>query len=109
MPWLGRWCSCDPAGLTDGTNIYFFTRNNPIRFHDPEGRQSNDSIITQNDIDQLSKEGIVVDPCTFHFQSKATEEWEMNNQVNEKMKRKVWEKKEMKHREEYDQSKGGDM
>ena len=89
LPWLGRWCSCDPAGLTDGTNIYFFTRNNPIRFHDPEGRQSNDSIITQNDIDQLSKEGIVVDPCTFHFQSKATEEWEMNNQVNEKMKRKV--------------------
>ncbi|HEY5814293.1 MAG TPA: RHS repeat-associated core domain-containing protein, partial [Terrimicrobiaceae bacterium] len=38
--WLGKWISCDPSGLTDGLNVYRFTRNNPIVFVDSNGRDS---------------------------------------------------------------------
>lgn len=36
-PWLGRWTSCDPAGLADGVNVYAYVHNNPIALHDPAG------------------------------------------------------------------------
>jgi RHS repeat-associated protein len=38
--WLGRWTSCDPAGLVDGSNLYGYVANNPLAFHDPDGHQS---------------------------------------------------------------------
>lgn len=38
-PWLGRWTSCDPAGLVDGANLYLYVNNNPLNFFDPRGRQ----------------------------------------------------------------------
>jgi RHS repeat-associated protein len=41
-PWIGRWTSCDPNGLGDGANLYAYTRNNPVRLVDPNGRQSQD-------------------------------------------------------------------
>jgi RHS repeat-associated protein len=41
-PWLGRWLSADPAGFVDGPNLYAFTRNNPIRLVDADGRQSDE-------------------------------------------------------------------
>lgn len=41
--WLGRWISPDPAGLLDGTNLYRFVRNNPIRFTDNSGFQSEET------------------------------------------------------------------
>lgn len=37
-PWLGRWISTDPSGLVDGTNLYRYTHNNPIRFTDSTGK-----------------------------------------------------------------------
>ncbi len=37
--WLGRWTSCDPAGFTDGTNLYAFVRANPVRLLDQTGQQ----------------------------------------------------------------------
>lgn len=37
-PWLGRWTSCDPAGLVDGPNLYAYARNNPVTHIDPSGR-----------------------------------------------------------------------
>jgi len=39
-PWLGRWTSCDRAGMIDGVNLYTFARNNPMRFSDPTGNQA---------------------------------------------------------------------
>jgi len=36
-PWIGKWQSCDPAGLVDGSNLYHYSRNNPILFNDPGG------------------------------------------------------------------------
>jgi RHS repeat-associated protein len=38
-PWLGRWTSCDPAGMADGLNQYNFVRGNPIILRDPSGTQ----------------------------------------------------------------------
>ncbi|MFE2146037.1 SpvB/TcaC N-terminal domain-containing protein [Streptomyces sp. NPDC059456] len=37
-PWLGRWASCDPAGLADGPCRYAYARCGPVRFRDPDGR-----------------------------------------------------------------------
>jgi len=36
-PWLGRWASCDPAGLVDGVNVYRYVRNNPVNKYDTNG------------------------------------------------------------------------
>ena len=41
-PWLGRWISPDPAGFADGTNLYRYSRNNPITRFDPGGTQDKD-------------------------------------------------------------------
>jgi RHS repeat-associated protein len=35
--WLGRWVSTDPIGIADGLNIYAYSRNNTIKFTDPQG------------------------------------------------------------------------
>jgi insecticidal toxin complex protein TccC len=36
-PWLQRWISPDPAGTTDGLNLYCMVGNNPVRFADSHG------------------------------------------------------------------------
>jgi RHS repeat-associated protein len=38
-PWLGRWTSSDPAGLTAGQNMYRYCSNNPLMYVDPNGMQ----------------------------------------------------------------------
>ncbi|MFS2221027.1 RHS repeat-associated core domain-containing protein, partial [Pantoea sp. B65] len=35
--WAGRWLSADPAGATDGLNLYQMVRNNPVSYRDPNG------------------------------------------------------------------------
>lgn len=35
--WLGRWGSCDPRGITDGPNIFAYSRNSPNTFIDTNG------------------------------------------------------------------------
>jgi len=40
VPWLGRWASCDTAGLADGPNRYWYSRNNPTTLVDTDGRIS---------------------------------------------------------------------
>lgn len=42
-PWIARWTSCDPSGVTDGPNIYIYGRGSPIRLVDPSGTQSEDA------------------------------------------------------------------
>lgn len=42
VSWLGRWSSCDPAGMVDSTNLYEYVRSNPLRYSDPKGKQSAD-------------------------------------------------------------------
>lgn len=39
-PWLGRWTSCDPAGLADGANVYLYAHANPISYVDPSGTEN---------------------------------------------------------------------
>ena len=41
-PWLARWISPDPAGLTDGANLYRYVRDNPLHRTDPSGTNSDD-------------------------------------------------------------------
>jgi len=36
-PWLGRWVSPDPAGLSGGTNRYAYCGDNPVSTVDPSG------------------------------------------------------------------------
>ncbi len=36
-PWLGRWVSADPVGLTRGTNLYDYAGADPINRIDPTG------------------------------------------------------------------------
>jgi RHS repeat-associated protein len=44
-PWLARWMSCDPAGMADGTNLYAYTRSNPLGFKDPTGKQGLETVV----------------------------------------------------------------
>ena len=39
-PWLGRWTSCDPAGLVDGPNLYAYVGDNPVAYGDPSGKEA---------------------------------------------------------------------
>jgi RHS repeat-associated protein len=36
-PWLGRWTSCDPAGVGPGSNAYEYVHGNPVGAVDPGG------------------------------------------------------------------------
>ena len=36
--WLGRWISCDPAGMEGGLNLFTYGANNPMRLVDTSGR-----------------------------------------------------------------------
>jgi RHS repeat-associated protein len=43
-PFIGNWLSPDPLGPVDGLNLYRFVHNNPIRFVDADGLQTNEWI-----------------------------------------------------------------
>jgi RHS repeat-associated protein len=43
-PWLGRWTSCDPAGMVDGPNLFQYARSNPVCGVDRAGLQTNSDI-----------------------------------------------------------------
>jgi RHS repeat-associated protein len=48
-PWLGRWVSPDPLGLIDGFNLYWFLRNNPLRYLDPSGTYARPPYLEKNE------------------------------------------------------------
>jgi RHS repeat-associated protein len=43
-PWLGRWTSCDPAGLNGGPNPYTYGRNSPAIHRDDRGLTPADQV-----------------------------------------------------------------
>jgi RHS repeat-associated protein len=36
-PWLGRWTSADPKGLSDGVNLFAYVRSDPVGLRDSTG------------------------------------------------------------------------
>jgi RHS repeat-associated protein len=38
-PWLGRWTACDPKGMVNGTNVYWYAEARPINLVDPSGSE----------------------------------------------------------------------
>ena len=40
VPWLGRWAATDPSGVSEGLNLYVYTKNNPVLFVDPDGKKA---------------------------------------------------------------------
>lgn len=69
-PWLGRWTSCDPAGLVGGTNIYAYSRDNPINRVDPSGTDDKNATTPTNEVksvldaDKKAPSGKL--PSTYH-------------------------------------------
>jgi RHS repeat-associated protein len=39
-PWLARWTAPDPAEMVDGTNLFGYCRNNPVKLVDLDGKRS---------------------------------------------------------------------
>jgi RHS repeat-associated protein len=39
-PWIGRWTSCDPLSVVNGTNLYQFVLSNPVNHIDKRGMQA---------------------------------------------------------------------
>ncbi len=47
-PWLGRWASCDPAGVqTRKENLYEYVRSNPVIFRDPSGADEEEGLFSE--------------------------------------------------------------
>ncbi len=63
-PWLARWVSSDPAGMTDALNLYQYAHNNPLKFTDPTGTES-----------QEAKPGSPQNPIIVHSLDKVPERW----------------------------------
>ena len=38
-PWIGRWISCDPSGLSGGLNLYSYAAGSPVLFLDTTGNK----------------------------------------------------------------------
>jgi RHS repeat-associated protein len=47
-PWFGRWISCDPNGISDGSNVYAHVRNSPTILIDPSGRTSTMNLLSED-------------------------------------------------------------
>jgi len=59
-PSLARWVSCDPEGIAAGINPFQYTQGNPLRFHDPSGR---DPLPTNQDLDNIERGLTAIQPA----------------------------------------------
>jgi RHS repeat-associated protein len=57
-PWLGRWTACDPIGIKDGLNVYWYVHANPIMMSDTTGTQCDPSIATCVDSENNSSQSL---------------------------------------------------
>ena len=55
-PSMCRWISPDPAGPVDGLNLYQFVRNNPIRYVDADGLQTDEVTLHLGSLSAFVKE-----------------------------------------------------
>jgi RHS repeat-associated protein len=46
-PWIGRWTSADPSGISQGLNPFMYCRGNPVRYADPDGRAAVEGVGAQ--------------------------------------------------------------
>jgi RHS repeat-associated protein len=57
ISWLARWISCDPFGPIDGSNLYLYVRNDPVRLTDYRGTQPDEREIEMALQDVLQRFG----------------------------------------------------
>ena len=57
-PWLVRWVSPDPAGMVDGTNLFVYSVDNPVRFADLLGFQSTDQVVDTAPWEEIGNSGV---------------------------------------------------
>ncbi len=43
-PWLGRWTTCDPIGVADGTNSFLYVKCSPTKLRDVAGTNGEDPL-----------------------------------------------------------------
>src|SRR5262249_37497386 len=74
-PWVGRWVSCDPAGLVDGSNLYQYVKGNPLRLIDYTGTQSKNWHRTKDGVYVIDVPlKVTADPSGSRKASKSSEE-----------------------------------
>jgi RHS repeat-associated protein len=44
VPWLGRWASADPLGISAGINVYLYASANPVAYRDPTGMSIEENV-----------------------------------------------------------------
>jgi RHS repeat-associated protein len=55
-PWTAQWTSPDPKGMVDGTNLYGYSRNNPVNRRDPTGTQGEKTSMSDENKSKKPKE-----------------------------------------------------
>ncbi|TCK16760.1 RHS repeat-associated protein [Ancylobacter aquaticus] len=80
-PWLGRWTSPDPAGLTDGSNRYAYAGNDPIGLVDPGGLAGRRAGV-EGDIGPHGSQGHSggIDPATGKYRLESEHIWPVSHQ-----------------------------
>ncbi len=65
-PWLGRWLSTEPKGVSVAMNLFEYCHGNPIRFVDPNGM---DPTSDQQRFRRVFEERRAADPSSAHAQT----------------------------------------
>ena len=58
-PWLGRWASCDPAGIGSSLCNYDYADGNPLTYHDPNGKEPKRGQLASADQILAAAKGVV--------------------------------------------------
>ncbi|SFE35143.1 SpvB/TcaC N-terminal domain-containing protein [Nitrosomonas sp. Nm166] len=66
LPWVGRWGSCDPKGISDGINLWSYARNQPINLVDIFGTDATvaEHQVSRREIERTVHIGVLVVPGT---------------------------------------------